>query len=73
VVTVNTDDPKMFGNSLAEEYALLESALGFSRAEIRSVILQGIWSSWLSKEKKQWLDRSFCSDPSWYGETVSES
>lgn len=72
VVTVNTDDPKMFGNSLAEEYALLESALGFSRDEIRSVILQGIWASWLPEEKKQWLARSFCSDPSWYGETVSE-
>lgn len=31
IVTINTDDPKMFGNSLAEEYQLLEEKLGFSR------------------------------------------
>ena len=35
LVTVNTDDPKMFNNSLALEYELLERELGFSRDEIR--------------------------------------
>ncbi|MBN1583959.1 MAG: adenosine deaminase, partial [Anaerolineae bacterium] len=65
VVTVNTDDPKMFGNSLAQEYALLQSELGFSQDEIRTLILQGIESSWLSPEDKRQWEKAFCSDPSW--------
>jgi adenosine deaminase len=65
VVTVNTDDPKMFGNSLAEEYRLLESRMGFSRDEIRALILQAIAASWLPLERKNgWMDR-FRSDPAW--------
>ena len=35
LVTVNTDDPKMFNNSLAKEYALLQARLGFSADEVR--------------------------------------
>jgi adenosine deaminase len=65
VVTVNTDDPKMFGNSLAGEYRLLESKLGFSRDEIRSLILQGIRSSWLPEGRKGRLVEEFRQDPAW--------
>lgn len=65
VVTINTDDPKMFGNSLAEEYRLLEQELGFSRDEIRALILQGVRASWLSGEKKQRLIDTICEDPVW--------
>jgi adenosine deaminase/aminodeoxyfutalosine deaminase len=65
VVTVNTDDPKMFGNSLAEEYRLLESRMGFSWDEIRALILQAIAASWLPLERKNgWMDR-FRRDPAW--------
>jgi adenosine deaminase len=64
-VTVNTDDPKMFGNSLAQEYALLESELGFSRDEIRALILNGIRNSWLPESKKRTLFETFRSDPVW--------
>jgi adenosine deaminase len=65
VVTVNSDDPKMFGNSLAEEYRLLESRLGFSRDEIRGLILQGIAASWLPTQRKmEWTER-FRSDAAW--------
>lgn len=64
-VTVNSDDPKMFGNSLAEEYRLLEERLGFSRDEVRSVILQGIRSSWLPGERKQQLIDSYRRDQDW--------
>ena len=35
VVTVNTDDPKMFQTRLADEYRLLEEQCGFSRDDIR--------------------------------------
>jgi adenosine deaminase len=64
-VTINTDDPKMFGNSLAEEYLLLENELGFSRAEIRTLILQGIRSSWLPSDRKQELESSFVRELVW--------
>lgn len=67
VVTVNSDDPRMFGNSLAEEYRLLESELRFARDEIRALILQGIRASWLPAQRKDgWLER-FRTDPNWAG------
>ncbi|MFQ6677824.1 MAG: adenosine deaminase [Fidelibacterota bacterium] len=69
IVTINSDDPKMFGNSLAEEYQLLEEKLDFSRDEIRTLILQGIRSSWQSAEKKNQLIEAFCSDPNWVLDT----
>ncbi|NOK60484.1 MAG: Adenosine deaminase [Chloroflexi bacterium AL-W] len=65
VVTINTDDPTMFGSSLAEEYALLEQQLGFSRDDIRTLILQGIQAAWLPDERKQELTNVFAHDPHW--------
>lgn len=64
-ITINSDDPKMFGNSLAEEYRLLEERLGFSRKDIHTLILQGIQASWLSPEQKQNLEAEFVNDPDW--------
>ena len=55
IITINTDDPKMFGNSMAEELRLLEDEFDFSRDEIRSLILQSVQVSWLSSEKKHQL------------------
>jgi adenosine deaminase len=65
VVTINTDDPQMFGNSLAEEYRVLEARLSFSRKEICTLILQGICASWLSPDKKQLLINAFHEEPAW--------
>ncbi len=65
VLSINTDDPKMFGNSLAEEYRILEEQLGFTRAEIRTLILQGIRSAWLSAERKRALEKAFIRDSAW--------
>jgi len=67
-VTVNTDDPKMFGTSLAKEYRSLVEECGFSRREICRLILAAIESSWLPADRKQSLARSFRKDPSWVGE-----
>jgi adenosine deaminase len=64
-VTINTDDPKMFGNPLAEEFRLLEGKLGFSRDQMRSLILQGIQAAWLSEDRKQQFVEAFRSDPAW--------
>lgn len=65
LVTVNTDDPKMFGNSLAEEYLTLVEQLGFSQDEICRLILTGIQASWLPAAQKENLTRRFKADPSW--------
>jgi adenosine deaminase len=67
LLSINTDDPKMFGNSLAAEYQTLEAHLGFTHDEIRALILQGIESSWLSNGRKQQLVREFVTDPNWHG------
>jgi adenosine deaminase len=65
VVTINTDDPSMFGTSLAREYRALRSECGFSRAEILDLLLNGIASSWASEERRRELERSFRADPAW--------
>jgi adenosine deaminase len=59
LVTVNTDDPKMFGNSLAEEYAGLESVLGLSRETVHEILLNGILGSWLSEPRKEGMLQAF--------------
>jgi adenosine deaminase len=64
-VTVNTDDPKMFDTSLAQEYRLLVAECGFTKQEICRLILAAIEASWLSGDQKQSLQRSFTEDSSW--------
>ncbi len=64
-VTINTDDPKMFGSSLAEEYRLLVERLGFSRREIRSLITGAVGVSWLEEQRKRELLASIEIDPAW--------
>lgn len=65
VVTVNTDDPMMFQTHLADEYRRLETECGWTRAEIRRLILAAIESSWASDEKKRARVAEFTRDPAW--------
>ena len=65
VISVNTDDPSMFGTSLEKEYRLLEGECGFTREDIRAILLLGIRSSWLPEEEKVTLADSFKADPAW--------
>ena len=65
LVTINTDDPRMFGNTLAEEFSLLEQVLGFSRDDIRTLIVNGIRASWLPEAQKADLTVVLCTDPAW--------
>jgi len=62
LVTVNTDDPKMFGNCLAQEYAGLESVLGLSRQSVHEILLNGIRGSWLPEPRKQEMLQAFAED-----------
>ncbi|MGQ0570725.1 MAG: adenosine deaminase [Armatimonadota bacterium] len=58
-LSINTDDPKMFGNSLAEEYLALQMHLGFSMAEIQQLVDQAIETSWLPLDRKRELIARF--------------
>jgi adenosine deaminase len=64
-LNINTDDPMMFGNSLAEEYELLAQKKGFTRSELKQLSLNGIRMSWLPEKKKQAMISAFESDPAW--------
>lgn len=65
LVTVNTDDPTMFGTTLAQEYRLLEAGLGFTREQTRELILNGIEASWMPAARKELMKTRFQNDPMW--------
>jgi adenosine deaminase len=65
LVTANSDDPKMFQTSLPEEYRLLEQECGWSRDEIRRLILNAVEASWLSAKRKTALAAELTGSPAW--------
>ncbi len=65
-LSINTDDPKMFGTSLAEEYALLVENKGFTLADIKELVLGSIEMSWMSEDKKRQMVEAFYADPGWF-------
>jgi len=67
IISVNTDDPMMFGTTLDKEYELLVQECGFTKQEICRLILLGVESSWLSEDRKKLLATSFEKEPSWVG------
>ncbi|MCU0492388.1 MAG: adenosine deaminase [Chloroflexaceae bacterium] len=65
LVSINTDDPAMFGNSLADEYEALMTHFAFTQDEIRALVLAAIESAWLPEERKRALAASFQADSAW--------
>lgn len=65
LVTVNSDDPAMFGSSLVKEFSGLMETWNFSRDEIRALMLQAVQASWLPAGEKAELSASFRRDPAW--------
>lgn len=55
LVSVNTDDPKMFGTSLAGEYNALVEQSGFTIDDIRQLIRNAIRSTWAEETTKRRL------------------
>ena len=53
MVTLNTDDPTMFGTSLAQEYQLAQDTFGFSDERLREFAGNSFRASFLSAEKKR--------------------
>jgi adenosine deaminase len=64
-VTVSTDDPRMFGNSLAAEYQALCEKLGFTPDDIRALILQAARAAWLPEERQKALTAALTDDAGW--------
>ena len=57
-VTVSTDDPLSFGNTLTHEYIALVERRGFSRKEIVQLMRNGFEVALMSEEqKKPWLEQ----------------
>jgi adenosine deaminase len=65
MVSINSDDPAMFGNSLSQDYAELMADLSFTPDEVRTLILNGIESSWLESGRKSALEAAFIDVPVW--------
>ena len=51
-ITINTDDPGMFHNSLADEYAVLMDVFGFGRDEIRRLAAAALEGAWCGPDEK---------------------
>jgi adenosine deaminase len=64
-VSVNTDDPLFFGNSLADELAGAQRVHRFTRDEIRGLIASTIEASWLDAAGKAKLLKEFRSVSAW--------
>ena len=65
MLTVNTDDPGMFHNNMVEEFVALHDVFGFSRDEIRTLILNGVDASWQSADRKAAMRAAFQEYPAW--------
>jgi adenosine deaminase len=58
-VTVNTDDPSIFATDMNNEYLQLHDQLGFSLQELFKFSLNAVNSSFLRKESKSKMRKSF--------------
>ncbi|HEY5753389.1 MAG TPA: hypothetical protein VIT21_09585 [Chthoniobacterales bacterium] len=54
-VTISSDDPFFFGNSLSEEYYALHQDLAFSKAELVTIAANGFKAALLPEHKKKQL------------------
>jgi adenosine deaminase len=64
-VTINSDDPAMFGTSLTEEYRQAVKVCSLSHEQVRACILQAVYSSWLPDDRKHILADEIQHDASW--------
>jgi aminodeoxyfutalosine deaminase len=52
MVTINSDDPPMFGSNLLEEYVLVEKRFEFSLEQMRELAANSVEASFLPPERK---------------------
>ncbi|MBN1354724.1 adenosine deaminase [bacterium] len=59
MVTVNSDDPVMFGCSIIDEYAVLSREFGFGLDELKQVSMNGIEASFMTDDEKKYFRNVF--------------
>ena len=64
-VTINTDDPKMFNNTLVDEYAALMQEFALSPADVCQLVDNAIAAAFLSDVEKSALRQRFHADTAW--------
>ncbi len=52
MVTLNSDDPPMFGSNLLEEYVLAHERYGFTLDQMRELAANAVEASFLEPERK---------------------
>jgi adenosine deaminase len=58
-ITINSDDPPMFGTDLAHEYEILVEYFGFTADELARISLNGVRYSFLPAAEKEQLEQEF--------------
>ena len=64
-ISINTDDPGMFHNAMAEEYAVLMEHFEFTSDEIHQLVLNALGASWRPKISGPSLEERFKAHPGW--------
>jgi adenosine deaminase len=64
-VTINTDDPKMFHNTLTDEYAALASIYGLTRRDVCRLIETAVDVAWLTPDARTTLYKRLWNHPDW--------
>ena len=52
-VTINSDDPPMFGTNLAHEFILCAREMRLTAEQLKTCVLHSIQASWLDEATKQ--------------------
>jgi aminodeoxyfutalosine deaminase len=61
-VTINTDDPPLFGTTLNDEVALLAEPFGLDVAAIDAILLNGVRKSFLPADRRDALAAAFAAE-----------
>jgi len=61
-VSINTDDPPMFGTDMNTEYLMLHRELGFTAEELYNIGLDSIETSFIDEQEKKQLRKQFETD-----------
>lgn len=65
MVTVSTDDPGMFGNSMTDELAVLREQFGFTAVELKQLQRNAATAAFLPSERALALADRIAADPAW--------
>jgi adenosine deaminase len=65
-LTINTDDPGMFHNTMTDELAALVEVFGFAPDDLRRLQLNALEAAWMSPEQRSTMIEAFTGAPTWY-------